>query len=203
MRWRFLFGFGIAGAVAGSALGQFAADRVPQTPPGAPGNPSNGPQAPGAPLLPGGLQPSSPAMPGAYTPPVGGLAPQGGGSAPYPTLSSVNQQQQVKHSPLPQVELSYSLDPNHPWALKPEDGAYFICVKSYSRPHKPTAEDNGPSALVLAEMLAKDIRELYKVHAFLYEHISDERRAEAATITAARQQAQRFSELMDERRKQS
>jgi hypothetical protein len=199
MRWRLGLCFGVAGAVAGSALGQFAADRVPQSPPTMPGTPSGGPQ-----------QPTTPPAPGAYTPPVGGVIPAGyngaaggGLSSGYPTLASANSVQTTRIGTPPSMEIASALGPNHPWALKPEHGPYFICAKSYSRPHTPTPEDNGPSARTLAEALAGQIREIHHVQAFLYEYVSEERKAEAAAMAAERERGRIFAEQIAARQQQT
>src|SRR5262245_50367356 len=67
------------------------------------------------------------------------------------------------------LEIRTAIPPNHEWQLRPEHGAYFISVKSYARPSRPTADDQGPSALTMAEALAGEIRDKYRVQAFLYE----------------------------------
>ncbi len=210
MRWRLVFGFGVAGAVAGTALGQFAVDRVPQSPPTVPGIPLSGPQPPAAPLLPPGFQPTTPTSPGAYTPPVGGVMPAGfsaanagGLPAGYPSLSAASSAQTPLLGAPPKIEIASVLGPDHPWALKAEHGPYFLCVKSYSRPHMPTASDNGPSARVLAEALAGEIRKLHQVQAFLYEYISDDRKAEAAALAAERERGRIFAEQLTARRQQA
>lgn len=203
MRWKLVFGFGIAGAVAGSALGQFAVDRVPQTPP-ASGIPATAPQAPTSPLLPAGFTPVATVSQGGYAPPVGGVVPAGGtssGSSPF-SPSNLGIPLRTITAP-PKVEVESVLGPNHEWALKPEHGAYFLLIKSYSRPHNPTPEDNGPSARVLAETLAGQIREIHRVQAFLYEYISDERKAEAAAIAAERERGRQFAAQLRERQRQS
>jgi hypothetical protein len=200
MRWKLVFGFGVAGAVAGTGLGQFAVDR-PQTPPTA-GIPTTVPQLPASPLAQPGFQP--PTSPGAYTPPVGGVMPAGGVSAGNPSGSfDIPGLPTRPLSPPPKIEVESALGPNHEWGLKPETGAYFILVKSYSRPHTPTPEDNGPSARTLAELLARQIREEHRVQAFLFEYISDERKAEAAALAAERERGRLFSEQLAARRQQS
>lgn len=208
MRWRLIVGFGFAGAVAGSALGQFAVDRVPQQQPATPGLPSSGQQSP----LPSGFQPVAPNSTGAYTPPVGGVMPTGfnavnpGGAAgypSYPSLSAMNSGRTPSLTTSPRVEIESALGPNHPWALKPEHGMYLICVKSYSRPHTPTPEDNGPSARALAEALATEVRNVNHRQALLYEYVSDERKAEASAIAAERERGQAFMRQLNEHRQQA
>jgi hypothetical protein len=205
MRWRLAFGFGLAGLAAGSALGQFAADRVPASPQGSPSAAS--PQA--APQSPPGLQ-TPPATPIGYNPPTGGILPAGGVSTDpaatqkLPSLADLAAQQPTRQlTPAPRIDIESALGPDHPWALRPEHGAYFICVKSYSRPHVPTPDDNGPSARVLAEKLATEIREKWRVQAFLYEYISEERKAEAAALAAEREKGRQFLQQMEERKQQS
>ncbi|HEV3385918.1 MAG TPA: hypothetical protein VG097_13960 [Gemmata sp.] len=204
MRWKLVIGFGIAGAVAGTSLGQFAVDRAPQTPPITAGIPATFPQQPGASVLPPGFQPVAPTSPGAYTPPVGGVMPAGGISSSAPFTSSITPGLPSRPlTPPPKVEIESALGLDHPWALKPESGAYFILVKSYARPHTPSPEDRGPTARALAEMLAGQIRELHRVQAFLFEYISDERKAEAAAIAAERERGRAFYENLRERRQQA
>jgi hypothetical protein len=201
MRWKFVFGFGIAGAVAGSALGQFAVDRTPQIQPGS-GIPAAAPQQPVNSIVPAGFQPVTPTtLGGAYTPPVGGLPTAGARPATNQFLSPDLPVRPITAPP--RIEIESALGPNHEWALKPEHGPYFILVKSYSRPHTPTPEDQGLSARALGEMLAGDIRQLYKVQAFLYEYISEERKAEAAALAAERERGRQFVDQMENRKKQS
>jgi len=61
----------------------------------------------------------------------------------------------------------------HPWYIKPEYGAWMICVKSYS-----SDRDHPQSAKLFAEALAQDIRERYRVPAYLFERGGAERQAE-------------------------
>jgi hypothetical protein len=93
-----------------------------------------------------------------------------------------------------------ALPADHPWLVKPETGAYFICVKSYSRPAKPKPGDEGLSARELAEALATDIRDNHRVYAYLFEYISEERKAEMAAIAAARERARIFASQLDKYR---
>ncbi len=223
---KFALGLGLVGIIAGPLLGQFAADRPPVLPspgtapppgPAAPGSPgpSGTPGSPGAsgtpgPVLPAsasGVKPVEPVpSPGAYVPPVGvaGLPASSSSSASPPTASlpSSSPTSSSASSP-PEVEIPSALGPNHPWALKPEHGAYFICVKSYSRPSKPDPNDPGPSARELAEALAGEIRELYRVQAFLFEYISEERKAEAAAVAAARERARLFAAQLEKYKQQA
>ncbi len=87
-----------------------------------------------------------------------------------------------------------ALPKDHPWFLKQEHGPWFILVKSYVRPSKDSRaaqeqSDKGLSALELAEGLASEIRDTFKVQAFLFEYISEERRAEHRAIMESRQKA--------------
>ncbi|HVL15913.1 MAG TPA: hypothetical protein VM529_25295, partial [Gemmata sp.] len=148
--------------------------------------------------LPAGVRPiGSAPTGGAYVPPVGfgspaagGLAPAGGAPRPAPT-------------PPRDTEIRSALGPNHPWAIKPEHGEYFLCVKSYSRPSQPEPGDKGLSARELAEALATDIRDLYRVQAFLYEYVSEERKAEMAAIAAARERARVFATQLEKYRQEA
>jgi hypothetical protein len=140
--------------------------------------------------------------------PAGGFngAPASGQASGYPSLASLSASdaaQTPRMTATPKVEIESILGPDHPWALKAEHGPYFIFVKSYSRPHRPTPEDNGPSARALAEALAGQIRENKKVQAFLYEYVSDERKAEAAAIAKEREQGQIFAKQIAERKQQA
>lgn len=215
MRRKLVLGVGLAALVGGTATGQFAADRVPPTT----GIPMGAPKAAPPATLPGGLQPvtgastpapvlggfqpltppvspSSPVRPASpsspaplyssppsttgYVPPVDGLRPTYGSPTPAPAAS---------YAPLPvNVEIPSVLGKEHPWLLKPEHGPYFIMVKSYVRPSKP--EDGGWTARQLGEGLASEIRETYRVQAFLFEYISEERKAEERSVAQARQKAQ-------------
>jgi hypothetical protein len=191
MRRRLVIGFGLAGVISGSAaLGQFASDRQPAATPG-------GVQLPVSPASPGmpAVQPS----PGGFTlpPPSGALF---GGLQPTPPDSPP---ELPRSAPPANLEIQTALGPNHPWALKPEHGPFFISVKSYSRPSRPDPADPGPSARELAEALATEIRDTYRVQAFLYEHVSEERKAEAAAVAAARERGRIFAQQLDKFRQQS
>jgi hypothetical protein len=100
-------------------------------------------------------------------------------------------------------EVRTAIPPNHEWQLRPEHGEYFISVKSYARPSRPTPDDQGPSALTMAEALAGEIREKYRVQAFLYEHISEERKSEAAAIVAARARGRQLAAQWDRLREKA
>ena len=101
------------------------------------------------------------------------------------------------------LEIRTAIPPNHEWQLRPEHGAYFISVKSYARPSRPTPDDQGPSALAMAEALAGEIRDKYRVQAFLYEHISEERKTEAAAIAAARARGQQLAAQWERHREKA
>jgi hypothetical protein len=81
----------------------------------------------------------------------------------------------------------------HPWYVKPEHGQWMICVKSYA----------GPQARQLAEELAKEIRQTYRVPAYLFEKGSDEKKRQEAFIAQerARQEAE-LEKFMEVARKQ-
>ena len=137
--------------------------------------------------IPGGFQPVSPTG-GAYVAPVGGFQPVGAPVANFPTAPE-------------EVEIPSVLGVNHPWAIKPELGAYFILVKSYVRPAQRQGRE--PTARELAEALAADIRTTYRVEAFLFEYITEERKAEERAKAAARRKAQVYASQLDGLRKKS
>ena len=204
MRRSLILGFGLAGMLSGSAaFGQFAADRTPAptsnpapfggaqpTPAPMSGQPARSPSAPAAPT-------TTPR--GNYVPPVGGLQPATG--APIP--GGFQPAGAAPATPPPEVEIPSALGPNHPLAVKPEHGAYFICVKSYSRPNRPDPNDPGVSARELAEGLAKEIRETHNVNVLLFEYISEEKKAEAMARAAAIERARAFSQAIESLRKKS
>jgi hypothetical protein len=185
MRWSFVFGLGFGGVVAGSAIAQFPTERVP-TSTGVPITPPPG----ATPALPAGVEP---AFPG-----TGGLLPAGYSAVP-PTADS----RPLASPPPRDLEIRTAIPPDHEWLIRPEHGAYFISVKSYSRPPRPTDDDKGPSALAMAEALAREIRDLYRVQAFLFEYISEERKAEAAAIAAARVRGQQLAGQWDRHRQEA
>lgn len=172
MRCRLAVSLGVAGALAGAAIGQLPDNR--SAPPGA---------------LPPGYAPVA----GTTPPPAGGILPPGYTAAPAVGT----------HAETPAADIPTAIPASHPWVLKPEHGEYFISVKSYSRPSRPTPDDRGPSALALAETLAREIRDQYRVQAFLYEYISEERRAEIAAIAAARERSRLFQQQIEKYRQQS
>lgn len=79
--------------------------------------------------------------------------------------------------------------------LKPEHGEFVICVKSYIRP--AWVEDK-LKAVRLAELLANDIRANYRAPTYLFEYISDEKRAEAARLEAARLASKPYQDKLNE-----
>ena len=207
---KLVLGVGLAALVGGSAAGQFAGDRVPPVgapnaapalpgglePAGAPAPPAPvlGGFSPGAPSVPAPVAPVAPAAPAAYVPPVDGLrAPTYGSATPAAPAAS--------YVPVPvNVEIPTVLGKDHPWLIKPEHGPYFIIVKSYVRPaansdaakEELERKEKGLSARELAEGLASEIRDTYRVQAFLFEYISEERKAEERARIAARQKAQAY-----------
>jgi hypothetical protein len=174
MRRNLVIGFGIAGLLAGSAAAQL------------PGGPQ--PARTGVPGLPAGFEPVEPA----------GALPAGYSAQPAPTGP-----RPLAPPPPLDLEIRTAVPADHEWLLKPEHGAYFISVKSYSRPSRPTPDDQGPSALAMAEALAAEIRDTYRVQAFLYELISEERRAEAAALAAARVRGREFAAQWDKLREKA
>jgi hypothetical protein len=214
MRRKLVLGVGLAALVGGSAAGQFAVDRAPAAgaPPATlPGGlqpapapvlggyqPLTPPAAPAVPASPGYTPTySAPAARGAYVPPVDGLRSPTYG-APASTYGSPTPAPVPTFSAIPvNVEIPLALRKDHPWLLKPEHGPYFIMVKSYVRPAQGSkaekeAQERGEKGLTareLAEGLASEIRDTYRVQAFLYEYISEERKAEERALIAARQKA--------------
>jgi hypothetical protein len=77
----------------------------------------------------------------------------------------------------------------HPWYIKPEMGQWMICVKSYV----------GERARVNAEALATEIREKYKVPAYLFERGGEEKRREEARYAAelAKKKAEEEAQFKD------
>ena len=217
MRRKLVLGAGLVAFVGGSATAQFAVDR-PQTPTPLPAGvqPAATPPAPvlggyqpltppSVPTSPGAPMYSSPTAPrGAYVPPVDGLRPPTygaptslyGSPAPAP-VGAVGAVPATASLPI-NIEIPTVLGKDHPWLIKPEHGPYFIIVKSYVRPAKDSraaqeAQERGERGLTareLAEGLAKEIRDVHQVQAFLYEYISEERKAEERALIIARQKAQ-------------
>src|SRR5829696_6986906 len=54
----------------------------------------------------------------------------------------------------------------HPWSVKPEHGAWMICVKSYM----------GDGSQKLAEELANEVRQTHTAGAYLYEWGAEEKK---------------------------
>jgi hypothetical protein len=209
MRRKLVLGVGLAALVGGgTAAGQFAVDRpTPPVSPAAPAALPGGlpPAAPGSggfePVLPESpARPASPASSG-YTPlysspPAAPHLPPPGAVRPA-SYSSVGPAQAagpaVDFTAMPlDVEMPLAMPKDHPWRIRPEHGPWFILVKSYVRPPKGSRaaqEDRGLTALELGEALAKEIREEFRVQAFLFEYVSEERKAEHRAIVAARQKA--------------
>jgi hypothetical protein len=175
MRHGFVLGITLTAVVASAAAGQL---------------PSNGGGVTGS--LPPGYEP----LP-AVSPATGGLP------AGYSTVPLAPGLHPLAPPPPADLEIHTALPANHEWRLRPENGAYFISIKSYSRPSRPTSDDQGPSAMTLAEALAREIRDQYRVQAFLFEHISEERKAEATAIAAARARANQYAAQWDKLREKA
>ena len=86
--------------------------------------------------------PSNPALATRTLPPGYSALPTAGTPQHFASLPPVN------------VEIKTAIPANHEWLLKPQHGSYFISAKSFARPPRPTPEDQGPSALAMAEALA-------------------------------------------------
>ena len=65
----------------------------------------------------------------------------------------------------------------HPLGVKPEHGAYMVCVKSYT----------GPQSQKLAEQLAEHVRGTHQAAAYLFEYGGEQRAQEEAKQARARQ----------------
>jgi len=105
---------------------------------------------------------------------------------------------------LADLELRTALPADHPWRLQPSTGPWFILVKSYSRPSRSgRGEETGPTALELAEALAREIRETHRVQAWLFEYISEERKQQMVAIAAARQRARLYAQELEKIRQQA
>ncbi len=192
MRKKALLGVGLALFGGGTGTAQFPMDRAPVTTPRAPMA-----LPPGlSPVTPQPVYPVTPVTPGSgYVPPTSGLQP-----APVALV-------RPEVVPLPtNLEIKTSLGADHPWLIRPEHGPYFIMVKSYVRPAKGSKgaeDDKGLTARELAEGLATEIRDQYRVQAFLFEYISEERKAEMRQIAVARQKAQTYYAQLDVMRQRS
>ena len=193
MRRKLVLGLGLMGLLTGSAAGQFG------SPPAGPGPAPFGGGTPiGTPSVPAVSTPMvPPPATGGYVPPVGGFTPA---AAP---ASGFRPSGTPAARPVAPVEIPSALGANHPLAVKPEDGAYFICVKSYSRPHNPDESERGYTVKELAEALANDIQQTHHCRVFLYELFSDEKKAETQARTAARQRAAEFASTLETYRQKS
>ncbi len=215
MRRKLVLGVGVAALTGGTVVAQFAADRptppvspaAPKVAPATPGNfparlPAGGgfepvvpsaPVSPTRPTSPSGYTPlySSPTPSrGAYTPPTDGIRPANYLSTGKPA-QPVSPAVDFTATPV-EMEMPLALPKDHAWRLKPEHGPWFILVKSYVRPPKGSnaaQQDRGLTALELGESLAKEIREQFAVQAFLFEYISEDRKAEHKAIVTARRKA--------------
>jgi hypothetical protein len=93
-------------------------------------------------------------------------------AAPPPAATAPPSYQQIASSvPVARAPVSAAPAANlHPWYVKAEHGQWMLCVKSYS----------GDESKVLAETLAREIRETYKTPAYLFERGSEEKIKEEA-----------------------
>lgn len=203
---RLVLGLGAAGLIGGSAAtGQFASDRT----------------APGAPKAPapfGGVGPAGPAMPGVrpaggYAPPAGGFTPAAAstpapgfpppsGFAPPAGLAPAP----AAAAPAEPLAIPTALGDNHPLALRPEHGPYMILLRSYSRPARADAANPGMTAKQLAEALVAEVQRTPQAKGlgvYLFEHISEERKAEAQAAADARQRLARLNQSIDVLRQKS
>jgi hypothetical protein len=187
MRRKMVLGVGLAGILSGSAVAQVGGNPSPAPSGFAAGQPVGRP-SPGA---------AVPGTPGGYVPPVGGFQPAVGTAPP---AAAVNP---AALTPLPAVEIPLALGPNHPRAVRPEHGNYFISVKSYSRPTKPDPKDPGRTARELAEALAAEIETVHKVKVYLFEYVSEEKKAQAAALAQALQRRAAFQASMEVYRQKS
>lgn len=100
-------------------------------------------------------------------------------------------------SPSPMRNPAPASAPQHPWSVRPEHGAWFICAKSYVGEHSRT----------LAEELANEVRQTHKAAAYLYEWGSDQRRREEERRDLIRdklrEQQAPFLALRDEMKKKA
>ncbi|MDB5310714.1 MAG: hypothetical protein JWO38_4916 [Gemmataceae bacterium] len=204
MRWSQVLGVGVAVVLSGSAVvAQFVADRIPGGVPQPQTTlPFGGVQPVSAPV--GGGQPvGTPSVPtppaGGYVPPADGFQPAGATMTPSPGFRAGV----PATTPPAPVEIPSALGSNHPLALRAEEGAYFILLKSYSRPARPDPRDPGMTALQLAEGLANYVQLTHRARVYLYEHISEEKRAEAVAMATARQRASAFAASLDGYRQKS
>lgn len=164
--------------------------------------PVGAPKAPPAQPVLGGFQPVSPtppAPPGGAVRPAGGYVPPVDGLRPATYSSATPAAPAVAPAPV-SYEIPSVLGKDHPWLIKPEHGPYMIMVKSYVRPaagSRDAVQDKGLTARELAEGLAGEIRDTHRQYAFLFEYVSEERRAEAKQRAEARQKAQAYLVQLD------
>lgn len=163
-------------ACVSPAIAQFAADRTP--PPAAP-----------------------PAVPAGFTPqpqPLPQTVPQ---TQPSPAPAS------PPTTPSPIRTVSATTAPAtpptaHPWYVKPEHGAWMICIKSYRDDTQA-----GVSAKAAAEELATEIRQNQKAAAYLFEWGAEERAKENARREAYRDKVRReyapFLDLREQMKKKA
>lgn len=186
MRRKWVLGVGLAGVLSGTAAAQVGGSPPSGFASGQPvGTPSPVPRT------------APPAQPGGYVPPVGGFQPAGGTANPAGPGST------TAPAPLPHVEIPLALGPNHPRAVRPEHGQYFISVKSYSRPAKENPNDPGRSARDLAEALAAEIESTHRVRVYLFEYVSEEKKAQVVARAQALQRAAAFQASMEAYRQKS
>lgn len=201
MRRKWVLGVGLATLVGGSAAAQpTPAEPAPPSPPISPTSPMSptSPVTPGTPgyvpLYSSPTSPSSRSSGSAYVAPTEGFSPANNSTQTLPSITAgIRPLASFAAVPI-DAEVPTALPKDHPWTLKPEHGPWFILVKSYVRPAADSRsaqmqDDKGWTALQLGEGLAKEIRETFRVQAFLFEYISEERKAEHRTIMAARQKA--------------
>lgn len=86
----------------------------------------------------------------------------------------------------------------HPLGVKPDHGAYMICVKSYT----------GPQSQKLAETLAEHVRTVHQAAAYLFEYGGEQRAQEEARQARAREMQYKekvvpFLQAQEEARKQA
>jgi hypothetical protein len=176
MRRAFGLGLGLTAVLAGNAAAQFGSPPPAEKPAPAATPPAATPMTPPSYVPPVGVQPAAP---------TNSFRPAGAPAAQ------------------PALEIPLALGQNHPLAVKPEDGNYFICVKSYSRPHNPDERDRGYTVKQLAEGLAAEIQTAHKTRVFLYELISDEKKAQAQAQAAAKQRAAEFTAALEQYRQKA
>ncbi len=202
---KLVLGLGAAGLFGAAAVAQFAADRV-----GTPVAPKAAP-----PATPPVVPPAVPkAAPPVYVPPVGGFAPPPAAPTGFTPAPGFAPAPGVAPRPMPTpaaapaepLNIPTALPANHPWLLRPEHGPFVILLRSYSRPARPSATDPGLTARELAEGLADEVRRLPQAKGlgvYLYEHVSEERKAEAQAAADARRKAAEFAARMTDFRQKA